>query len=100
MIWAALLAAAQPPGMTDEAWEVLRARIESAPQAVATFIERRTTCNDIRRDPHRDPALAARLQSQYRCASVAADGQALYRAYRARPQILRLLRDTENLRGW
>ena len=100
MILAALLMTIQPPGMTDEAWETLRARIESAPQAVATFIERRTTCNDIHRDPHRDPALAARLRTQYQCDRVATDGRALYRAYRARPQILRLLRETETLRGW
>jgi hypothetical protein len=95
-----LLAAAQPPGMTDEAWDVLRERIESAPQAVATFIERRTTCNEIRRDPRRGPALAARLRIQFRCASLSTDGQALYRAYHSRPQIIQLLKETEKLRPW
>lgn len=90
----------QPSGMTDEAWESLRARIESAPLAIAGFIERRTVCNDIRRDPRRDAALAASLRARFRCARVAADGRALYRAYRGRPQVLRLLRETEDLRGW
>ena len=100
MILAALLALVQPPGMTDDAWEVLRERIESAPPRVAAIIYRRMVCNDIRANTLPNPSIAPRLAREGRCDRIAQDVQSLRRTYRSRADVLRLLRDTENLLGF
>jgi hypothetical protein len=67
VILAALLLATIQTGDTwDEASETLRVRIESAPQEVAIVIESRAVCNNVRRDPQRDPDLAAKLSVQFK----------------------------------
>lgn len=100
MIWSVLLALAAPAEVDDDASIALRDRIESAPQEIASFIERRATCGDIRRDPGRDVALATKLSAQFRCDTVERDGETLKCAYRKRSEILALLKDTESIPGW
>lgn len=100
MMLVLLLAALQTIDGRDDAADAMRARIESAPQEVSTFIERRATCGDIQRDPNRDPALAEKLTVQLRCDMVVQDGKTLYHAYRTKPIVLQLLKDTESMPGW
>ncbi len=83
--------------------EIFRARVESAPQRVATFIERRANCNHFTGEEPYDPERAAYLKKTIRelkCARLSRDERRLVRAYRDRPEILRLLKDTEDLPGW
>ncbi|HET9639476.1 MAG TPA: hypothetical protein VFP12_09745 [Allosphingosinicella sp.] len=83
--------------------EIFRTRVESAPQKVATFIERRANCNHFTGEEPYDPERAAFLSKTIRelkCARIARDERKLTRSYRDRPEILRLLKDTEDLLGW
>ena len=87
----------------EEAWAALRIRIESAPQAVATFIERRAGCNHFLGEEPYDPERAAQLRKalrELRCGRVERDQRRLIRTYRNRPDVVRLLKDTEDLLGW
>jgi hypothetical protein len=93
-----------PTGIGDEAWEHLRAQIELAPQAVATFIERRTGCNHW--DGEAGSSYSEReeqVQSErrkLRCDHIQSDAHRLEHRYRGRPEILRLLHDTADLDPW
>jgi hypothetical protein len=86
----------------DGAWQALRTRVESSPRKVAAFIERRAGCNHFLGEEPYDPERAAELERairELRCSRVERDGRRLERTYRDRPEILRLLKDTEDLPG-
>jgi hypothetical protein len=83
--------------------EIFRTRVESAPQKVATFIERRANCNHFTGEEPYDAERAADLEKairELRCGRLSRDERRLARAYRDRPEILQLLKDTEDLLGW
>ena len=87
----------------DVASDALRTRVESAPQKVATFIERRASCNHFAGEEPYDAERAAYLRKTLRelkCGRISRDERSLARAYRDRPEILQLLKDTEDLLGW
>jgi hypothetical protein len=97
------LAFFQPGEGEDEAWQALRIRIESAPQEVATFIERRAGCNHFLGEDAYDRERATEIRNalrELRCDRIARDERALRQTYGAQPVILRLLTDTETLNGW
>ncbi len=83
--------------------EIFRTRVESAPRKVATFIERRANCNHFAGEEPYDAERAAYLNKTIRelkCRRLSRDERRLARAYRDRPEILQLLKDTEDLPGW
>lgn len=83
--------------------EGLRARVQSAPRKVAAFIERRAGCNHFLGEEPYDAERAAELKRtirELRCARIERDERRLERTYRDRPDILRLLKETEDLPGW
>lgn len=87
----------------DAAWEALRTRVEGAPRKVAAFIERRAGCNHFLGEEPYDAERAAELKKairELRCTRIERDVRRLERTYRGRPEILRLLKDTEDLPGW
>ncbi len=87
----------------DDPWKSLKPRVESAPREVAKFIERRAGCNHFLGEEPYDPERAAELSKalrELRCERVDRDERRLTRAYRSRPDIVRLLKDTETLIGW
>lgn len=83
--------------------EIFRTRVESAPQKVANFIERRANCNHFAGEEPYDPERAAFLKKTIRelkCGRISRDERRLARAYRDRPEIVQLLKDSEDLLGW
>jgi hypothetical protein len=83
--------------------EALRARVQDAPRKVATFIERRANCNHFAGEEAYDAERGAYLKKtlrELRCRRISRDERRLAAAYRDRPVILRLLKDTEDLLGW
>jgi hypothetical protein len=83
--------------------EIFRTRVESAPRKVGTLIERRANCNHFAGEEAYDAERAAYLKKTIRelkCGRISRDGRRLARAYRDRPEILQLLKDTEELTGW
>ncbi len=88
---------------SDQDWDALRSRLESAPQAVATFIERRAGCNHFlgeeRYDPERSREIDAAL-TKLRCLQQEGDELKLRRIYRAQPKVLKLLDDTKDILSW
>ena len=88
----------------DEAWLRLKARIESAPQPVATFIERRTGCNhwdgEVGSDEPAREEQVQRARKELRCDQLELDERALRLKYRMRAEVLRLLDDTKDLEPW
>ena len=87
----------------DPADEALRTRVEAAPRKVAKFIERRAGCNHFLGEEPYDAERAAELNRtirELRCDRVESDERRLERSYRGRPDILRLLKETEDLPGW
>ena len=104
MIIVASLLLAQPSAAEDEAWQVLKARIESAPQDIATFIERRTGCNHF--DGEAGSGYAERekqvqaARTELRCDDIETDTRALEDKYGKQPALLQLLEETEDLLPW
>ena len=87
----------------EEDTQIFRTRVESVPRKVANFIERRANCNHFTGEEPYDPERAAYLNKTIRelkCARISRDERRLARAYRDRPEILQLLKDTEDLPGW
>lgn len=88
----------------DAAWEQLKARIELAPQDVATFIERRTGCNYLAGETGGHFAERERWlegqQKKLQCDEIGANEQALQEKYRKNPQVAKLLQDTKDLLPW
>lgn len=83
--------------------EAFRARVQDAPRKVAAFIERRANCNHFAGEEAYDAERGAYLKKtirELRCSRLSRDGRRLARAYRDRPEIVRLLKDTEDLLGW
>ena len=92
------LQAYQQESLTEESWEKLKVRIESAPQDVATFIKRRAGCNHFggetgSGDPEREQQVPEDV-TKLRCNEVEADERSLQRAYREQPKVLDLLKET------
>jgi hypothetical protein len=88
----------------EETWESLRARIETSPQEVATFIERRTGCNHFwgevgSGNAEREQQIGDAL-GELRCAELEADEDALRDAHHDEPEVLKLLDDTKDLLPW
>lgn len=103
MLVAILLFAAQTL-QDDDGWEHLRARIELAPQDVATFIERRTGCNHFEVEvgsgyPGRERMIQDE-RKKLRCDEIDADGQVLLKKYGKQPDVSQLLEDTKDLLPW
>ena len=99
-----LLLLAQPSPAEDQAWERLKARIESAPQEIATFVERRAGCNHFDGEvgseyPERERQVQQARQ-ELRCNNIESDTRAIQRKYKNTPDVLKLLDDTEHLRPW
>ena len=97
MILALLLLANAIP--TDGA----RTRVEGAPRKIAAFIERRAYCNHFLGEEPYDEARAAELEKairELRCKQIDRDERNLSRAYRNRPEIMRLLAETADAPGW
>jgi hypothetical protein len=88
----------------DEAWLKLKARIERAPQPIATFIERRTGCNHWDGEAGSDePAREEQVQrarKDLRCNHLEADELELRTKYRMQADVLKLLDDTKDLMPW
>jgi hypothetical protein len=87
----------------DPGRDALRTRVGSAPRKVAAFIERRAGCNHFLGEEPYDAERAAELKKailELRCARIERDGLRLERTYRDRPDILRILKETEDLPGW
>jgi hypothetical protein len=96
----ALILLLQPEDLDRDA---LKTRVGRAPRKVAAFIERRAGCNHFLGEEPYDAERAAELKKairELRCARMERDAARLERAYRARPDILRLLEETEDLPGW
>lgn len=84
------------------AWDALRARIETSPPDVATFIERRAGCNHFYGEEPYDHQRAEEIKRalrELRCASVDSDERDLRRKHRRQPVILQLLSDTRDIAG-
>jgi hypothetical protein len=99
----ALLALIQLLSQAEDDQEIFRTRVESAPQKVAMFIERRANCNHFTGEEPYDPERAAYLRKtigELKCARIPRDERRLARTYRNRPEVLQLLKDTEDLTGW
>lgn len=95
---------AQPATLEEEPWEALRARIETSPQDVATFIERRTGCNHFwseagSRYAERERQIQGMLK-ELRCNDLPADERALRKMHRDKPDVARLLDETKDLMPW
>jgi len=88
----------------DDAWDKLRTRIESAPQEVATFIERRTGCNHFDGEAGSDyPERERQIQNvrrELRCDEIDVDERALRVTHRDKSEVLQLLDDTKDLMPW
>lgn len=88
---------------SDVASDALRTRVESAPRKVAAFVERRANCNHFTGEEGYDSERSAYLRKTIRelkCARIERDERRLRQAYRDRPEILQLLKETEDLLGW
>jgi hypothetical protein len=87
----------------DVTFSALRIRIESAPQGVATFIERRTGCQhfwgEVSGNPERDAQVHEALE-ELRCDDIEADERTLRKAHQGKPEVLKLLDDTTDLMPW
>jgi len=94
----------QQSALDDESWERLKARIELAPQEVATFIERRTGCNHWNGETgggfrEREEQVQSERR-KLRCDYIVSDTQRLRRKYRRRADVLKLIADTADLEPW
>jgi hypothetical protein len=103
MLAAVLFLAALAPA-NDEQWLQLKARIEAAPQDVATFIERRTGCNYwygevTGRGDGRDQSIRKQLR-KLRCDTIGRDERALRKRHARSPAVLKLLNETTELDPW
>jgi hypothetical protein len=99
-----IMAAGTLAPVDDEAWLILKDRIERAPQPVATFIERRTGCNHWNGkggggEPGREKQIE-RARKQLGCDQIDTDERSLRKRYRNLPDVLQLLNDTEDLMPW
>ncbi len=104
MLAAILFLAAQSPADNDHRWEQLKARIETAPQRIATFIERRTGCNYWDGEFNgtgdgRDQTIQ-RERKKLRCDEIERDELMLRKSHRKDPSVLKLLDDTKELGPW
>ncbi len=102
-MWLASIAFILLSSPQDPVGEALRARVENAPRKVAKFIERRAGCNHFLGEEPYDRERAAELARairELRCGRIERDERRLARGYRGRPDILRLLKETEDLPGW
>jgi hypothetical protein len=97
MITALLLLANGPPA------DDVRTPVERTPRIVAAFIERRAYCNHFTGEEPYDRARATELTRtlrELRCNRVDRDERNVRRAFRNRPDILRLLDETADAPGW
>ena len=103
MLAAILFLAAQTPA-DDDGWEKLRARVETAPQDVATFIQRRTACNhwdgEVNGTGDGRDKMVQKERKKLRCDEVDRDEEMLRKVHRKSPALLKLLDDTKNLPPW
>jgi hypothetical protein len=91
------------PATNVVAPEDLRQQVEQAPKDVAAFIERRASCNHFLGESPYDEERAtflAKARRDLRCARVSEDEGKLRRAYRDRPEVLRLLDETVDVLTW
>src|SRR6266576_1526355 len=100
MLAAILFLTAQSPA-DDYQWEQLKARIESAPQDIATFIERRTGCNhwdgEVNGSGDGRDQMVQKERRKLRCDQIDRDERMLRNQHRKSPGVLRLLDDTKDL---
>lgn len=98
-----LLVAAQTAA-DDARWEQLHDRIEAAPQPVATFIERRTSCNywdgEVNGTGDGRDQTIQRERKKLRCDEIERDERMLRKKHRKSPAVLKLLDDTKELDPW
>ena len=104
MLAAILILAAQSPSDNDYRWEQLKARIETAPKGVGTFIERRNGCEYWDGEVNgtgdgRDQSIQ-RERKKLRCDQIERDERLLRNEHRKRPAVLKLLDDTKDLGPW
>ena len=103
MLAAILFLVAQTPA-DDYRWEQLRARIETAPQDVATFIERRTGCNhwdgEVNGTGDGRDKMVQNERKKLRCDEMDRDERMLRKEHRKSPAVLKLLDDTKELPPW
>jgi hypothetical protein len=82
----------------------LHKRVEAAPQPVATFIARRTSCNhwdgEVFGDHSERERLVQAQRKKLHCDAVQRDEQALLLKYRKHPEVVQLLADTRDLAPW
>jgi hypothetical protein len=104
MILALAFMLVQQSASDEESWERLKARIELAPQDVATFIERRTDCYHWNGEAgggfrEREEQVQSERR-RLRCDYIASDTQKLRHKYRGRADVLELIADTADLEPW
>ena len=81
----------------------LRARVESAPKAVAAFIQRRADCDHFLGEEPYDKQRAAdlaRTVRELRCDGLDLDERKLRRTFKNKAQILKLLDETGASIDW
>lgn len=98
------LLATQAAELVEDDWDRLRARIELAPQDVATFIERRAGCNHFggevgSGDTERAQQVDAML-TELRCNAIETDERDLRAAHQHEPEVLKILDETLDLLPW